>query len=49
LDRNGDTKYINYILQPIKDEEDKVEYILTLGYDVTNEIEYKNKLEANEK
>ncbi|STD54213.1 PAS domain-containing sensor histidine kinase [Empedobacter falsenii] len=48
-DRNGDTKYINYILQPIKDEEDKVEYILTLGYDVTNEIEYKNKLEANEK
>ena len=32
-------------MQPIKDEEDKVEYILTLGYDVTNEIEYKNKLE----
>lgn len=49
LDRDGNTKYVNYILQPIKDEENKVEYILTLGYDVSNEIEYKNKLEANEK
>ncbi|MGV0978172.1 ATP-binding protein [Empedobacter falsenii] len=49
LDNNGNTKYVNYILQPIKDEENKVEYILTLGYDVSNEIEYKNKLEANEK
>ncbi|QLL56957.1 PAS domain-containing sensor histidine kinase [Empedobacter falsenii] len=49
LDNNGNIKYVNYILQPIKDEENKVEYILTLGYDVSNEIEYKNKLEANEK
>ncbi|HCC95422.1 MAG TPA: hypothetical protein DEQ26_14075, partial [Flavobacteriaceae bacterium] len=49
LDKDGNTKYVNYILQPIKDEENKVEYILTLGYDVSNEIEYKNKLEANEK
>lgn len=47
-DRNNETKYINYILQPIKDINDKVEYILTLGYDVTTEMEYKNRLEANE-
>ncbi|WP_374329414.1 ATP-binding protein [Soonwooa sp.] len=49
VDAKGNTQYINYIFQPIRDVNGNVKYVMTLGYDVSEELKYKKQLRENEK
>ncbi|SKB75380.1 PAS domain S-box-containing protein [Soonwooa buanensis] len=49
VDAKGNTQYINYIFQPIRDVDGNVKYVMTLGYDVSEELKYKKQLRENEK
>lgn len=49
IDSTGKMQYINYIFQPIRDIEGRVKYVMTLGYDVSEELDYKKQLRDNEK
>ena len=41
-------KYLNYLLHPILDKNGQTEYILSIGFDVTEEVEAKQKLKESE-
>ena len=49
-DVNGNSKkiYINFVYKPIRDDDKNVRGILAIGYDVTNQIAEKKKLEELE-
>lgn len=47
-DANGELQYINYIFQPIRDSEGVVKYVMTLGYDVSEDLKHKRQLRENE-
>ncbi|WP_282629709.1 PAS domain-containing sensor histidine kinase [Empedobacter sedimenti] len=48
IDNLGNARYVNFILKPIKDKKGKTKYILTLGYDVSQEVIFKQQLEESE-
>jgi len=48
-DQYNKKQYINYIFQPIRDDDGVVKYVMTLGYDVSEELEIKKRLRENEK
>lgn len=48
-DQYNKKQHINYIFQPIRDDDGVVKYVMTLGYDVSEELEIKKRLRENEK
>lgn len=49
IDQFGNKQFINYIFQPIKDDNGDVKYVMTIGYDVSEEIKYQKQLKENER
>ena len=48
VDYLGNARYVNFILKPIKNQKGRTKYILTLGYDVSQEVIFKQQLEESE-
>jgi PAS domain S-box-containing protein len=42
------SKYVNFIYKALRDSDDTIYGILTMGYDVTEQVEFRKKLEYNE-
>ena len=45
---DGSSKFINYILTPLKNNRGETEYIISLGYDVTEDMLLRQKVTASE-
>ena len=48
VDQFGVTKYVSYIFQPIRDQHGNVKYIMTIGWDVTDEMIARQLLSESE-
>lgn len=46
--KDGQVKYINYILKPVKNILGHTEYIISVGYDVTEDVLNRGRLKASE-
>lgn len=46
--KDGQVKYINYILKPVKNISGHTEYIISVGYDVTEDVLNRRRLKASE-
>lgn len=48
IDEAGNSRYVNYIFQPIKNSKGEVQYVMTMGYDIMEELEAEEKLRQSE-